>query len=226
LGSRRAPSTAASGRRGCVGCTRASTRWGDIHLTSQRSTAAPIGIVSHRVRALPEDQTRKGLPVTTVARTLLDLADTEPPHTIRRLLGDALYQKRTSVPQLTKELQTSPGRRSHAVLKRLIETASATHSDVERAFLDLVKKAGLPKPETNFSVAGYKVDACWPRWRLVVELDTFHSHGDHLSFEDDRRRDAALARAGWRVLRFSDDRLRDEPLKVVGAIYSAASSHQ
>ena len=70
-----------------------------------------------------------------------------------------------------------------AVLQRLLPTARATHSDVERAFLELIARAGLPRPQTNVRIAGYEVDAYWPQFRLVVELDTFHSHGDHISFE-------------------------------------------
>jgi very-short-patch-repair endonuclease len=199
---------------------------GDIHLTSRRTTAAPNGIVAHWARELPAPTMRRGLPVTSAARTIIDLAETEPPRTTRRLLGTALYERRTSILQLTSELQASPGRTAHAVLKRLLPTATATRSDVERDFVELVLKAGLPKPQTNVRVAGWEVDAYWPQWKLVVELDTFYSHGDHVSFEEDRRRDAALTRAGKTVLRFTDVQIRDEPFGVVGAVYSAASSHQ
>ena len=195
-----------------------------IDVTSPRRTAPPSGVVSHWARKMPRHQLRRGLPVTTAARTMLDIPS-------RRLLGPALYDKRTSVPQLRRELGASPGHPNARALRRLITTAGATRSHVEERFVALVVDAGLPRPDaTNTRVAGYEVDAVWQAQRVVVELDTWYSHGDHLSFEDDHRRDADLMRAGYTVVRFTDQQLEDEPLMVIAtlsaALYSAASSHQ
>jgi hypothetical protein len=203
---------------------------GDVHLTSPRTTKAPDGVVAHWARTMPRHTRRQGLPVTTVARTILDLAATQPVARTRRILQEALYQKRTSVPQLERELAASPGRRSHAVLRRLLPAAAPAHSALEDRFLPLIAEAGLPRPDTNVRIAGFEVDAVWRRRRVAVELDTFHSHGDHLSFEQDRRKAATLRRAGYEVLRFSDEQVDRESHAVVAtvaaALYSAASSHQ
>jgi very-short-patch-repair endonuclease len=187
-----------------------------IHLTSPRKTKAPPGIVAHWTRRPPRATKRNGLEVTDATRTIADLARIAAPHDLRRLVRRALYEKRTSVAAMKKI----------PALRRLLPLAGPTNSDVEDAFLKLVTKAGLPKPMTNTRIAAYEVDAYWPQFKLVVEIDTWYSHGDPISFEEDRRRDAALARAGVRVLRFTDDQIANGPLGVVGAIYSAASSHQ
>lgn len=183
------------------------------HVSSTRSSShQPEGIVVHRVRSLPASLTsrRSSLPVTNVPRTILDLCDTHPPHTIRRVIGEALYQRRTSLPQLRDALETSPGRRGVRVLRELLPLAGATHSGVEDRFLPLLATAGIELPQVNVRVAGFQVDCYWPRQKVVVELDTWWSHGDFLTFEADRRRAAALQRAGCVVLRFTDKQLSDE----------------
>jgi hypothetical protein len=194
---------------------------GPCHVTTtSRSGHAPEDIVVHHVRELPVDQTtkRRGLPATTAARTILDLSETESYRTTRRALGEALYHRRTSLPQLREILAASPGRRAQKVLRRLLPTADATHSGVEDRFLPLILSAGLPKPLVNRRIAGFRIDFYWPAEKLAVEIDTWGSHGDHLSFEDDRRRSAALRRAGIEVLRFTDVQFEDEPNAVLVTI--------
>ena len=196
---------------------------GPIHVTCGRGRRAPQGLVVHGVRAIPRHQLRNGLPVTTAARTLLDIPS-------RRLLGQALYDKRTSIPHLRRELQASPSHPNARTLRRLIETAGATRSELEDQFLALVNGAGLPRPETNVRVAGYEVDCLWRARRVVVELDGWAAHGHRQAFEQDARKTTRLQREGWMVLRFTSRQVTEEPLHVIAtltaALYSADSSHQ
>ena len=90
-----------------------------------------------------------------------------------------------------------------------------TRSDLERRFLRLCRDAGLPRPAVNVPVAGVEVDFLWPEARLVVELDGFEFHRERAAFERDRRRDAILQRAGYRVLRITHRRLTEEPEAVI-----------
>jgi hypothetical protein len=186
----------------------------ECHVTTTvRSGHQPKGIVVHRVRSLSPSLTslRLGLQVTTVPRTLIDLAEVElDRRRVRRALGQALFDKRTTVEQLHHLIGESPGRRGVKVLRRLLPTAGATNSGLEDRFLPMLATAGIERPQVNVRVAGWRVDCHWPQQRVVVELDTWWSHGDHLSFEDDRRRTAALQRAGCAVVRITDEMLEDE----------------
>ena len=190
----------------------------DCHITTtSRSGHRPPGIEVHRVRSLSPSfvDRRSRLPLTTVPRTLIDLAETHPPYKVRRALGEALYHRRTSVQDIQAAIDASPGRRGLKTLRRMLPTAAPTHSGVEDRFLPLLAQAGIERPLVNVRVAGWEVDLFWPRQRVVVELDTWWSHGDHLSFEDDRRKAAALARAGCVVLRFTQEQIEDEPHNVL-----------
>jgi very-short-patch-repair endonuclease len=80
---------------------------------------------------------------------------------------------------------------------------SATRSELEERFLELVRQAGLPPPAVNAVVAGLEVDAFWPAQRLVVELDGYAHHRGRVSFERDHERELILAAAGFERLRFT-----------------------
>jgi very-short-patch-repair endonuclease len=89
-----------------------------------------------------------------------------------------------------------------------------TRSEAERRLKALCRRAQLPAPRTNAIVAGYEVDAYWPAHDLVVEVDGYGYHGTRQAFERDRRKDAALQTAGYRVVRITWRRLTTEPLAV------------
>jgi hypothetical protein len=94
----------------------------------------------------------------------------------------------------------------------------ATRSELERRFLELCREAGLPRPAVNVVAAGFEVDALWPTQRLVVELDGHAFHGNRAAFERDRVRDAELQLAGYRVLRLTHRRLKDESATVARTV--------
>jgi hypothetical protein len=97
-----------------------------------------------------------------------------------------------------------------------------TNSELERRALALFASAGVPPPDVNAWIDvggdGFAVDFSWPALRLVVEVDGWETHGDRASFEEDRRRDALLGAAGWRVLRFTWRQVVDRPEFVARAL--------
>ena len=99
-----------------------------------------------------------------------------------------------------------------------------TRSEAERALLALIRRAGLPRPETNVRVLGHEVDALWRTRRLVVEVDGFGVHGTRAAFERDRRRDAALVAAGHRVIRVTWRQLAQEPELLVARLAAALAT--
>lgn len=96
-----------------------------------------------------------------------------------------------------------------------VREPSLTRSEAEARLLDLIRRAELPPPNTNVRLRGYEVDFHWPECRLVVEVDGYAFHGGRASFERDRRRDAALAIAGHRVVRLTWRRITGEPEAIV-----------
>lgn len=87
--------------------------------------------------------------------------------------------------------------------------------------LRLIRGAGLPAPRTNYPVAGFSADFCWPDQRLIVEVDGYPFHSARAAFERDHRRDIVHKNAGYEVLRFTARQLEQEPLLVVAAIVRA-----
>jgi very-short-patch-repair endonuclease len=98
-----------------------------------------------------------------------------------------------------------------------------TRSELEVAFLELCRAHGLPRPRVNAHVEGLEVDFLFPAARLVVETDGWRFHKTRRDFEKDRARDAALATAGYRTLRFTDRQIARDAASVVAAIRVATS---
>lgn len=191
-------------------------RWdGRPHVTTRRSRGPISGVVTHRSRCLgPADLTTvDGLPVTSWARTVVDLADLLPMARIVRVLEQAAIQELYDDRQLVAARRRCPGRRG----ARRLETALAlgyhrkpqrTRSPLEERFLDLVRGATprLPDPSCNaiVVVAGgesIEVDVLFAAERVVVELDSARYHGHAVALQRDAERDRALDAAGFEVLR-------------------------
>ena len=186
---------------------------GPVEITAPARRRHP-GLRIHRSRTLDAGATttERGIPVTTVARTIVDLADVLGERQLARAVNEAQVTRHLDPAELAALLQQSPGRRAHVRLApHLARTEPPTRSAFEDAFLAFAAGHGLPAPQTNRRVAGYEVDVLWRRRRLVVELDgrAFHSHAR--AFERDRERDANLLAAGYRVLRVTWQRLTREP---------------
>jgi very-short-patch-repair endonuclease len=106
-----------------------------------------------------------------------------------------------------------------------IET-DGTRSDLERDFLRLCRRFHLPRPEVNVPIGRVTVDFLWRHERLIVETDSYVTHGGSIAFEDDRTRDLALRRLGYRVHRFSERQLELEPTAIAEDVARALSSRR
>jgi very-short-patch-repair endonuclease len=180
------------------------------------------GIALHRALLIPAElRTRHRIPVTSPARTLLDLAAISP-RDLERALTEAyargVVRRRELQALITRRRRHRGARR----LRALTEAPPAlTRSEAERRFLALVRKASLPAPEVNVRLEAYEVDFLWRPQRLIVEVDGYAFHSSRRAFEDDRRRDADLAARGFHVIRITWWQIISEPEAVVGRLAQA-----
>jgi very-short-patch-repair endonuclease len=220
------------GRDCVISHTSAASIWGlvpgsdtvDVTVLGRDVRARP-GVRTRRVRDLdPRDvRLRERLPVTSPARTLIDLAATVPASARERALAEAQVQRliRAEASDLAAAMSRVPGRAGLASLRRVLEAegrSGATRSDAERRLRKLLADVQLPRPETNIELGGYEVDFLWRPKRLVIEVDGHQFHGHRRAFERDRKRDQALVASGYRVIRVTWRQLVDEPLALVARI--------
>lgn len=189
-----------------------------VHVTVPgRSRKGPHGVTLHRVRHLHPDDWAEldGIPVTSVARTLLDLAEVLHPRQLIRAIEQAERLGLFDLGAILALIERSHGRHGIKPLRAVLSAMDAEppnkNSDWERDFLDFCTDHDLPKPELNAIVEGYEVDALWQDQKLIVELDSWGFHRSRRAFEEDRVRDAALQLAGYVVLRITWRRLENEP---------------
>ena len=188
-----------------------------IHVTSPHRPRPSQGLKWHRRRGDVQCFFLRRLPVTPVARTLLDLAAIVDFRTLRKALAEADHRKLLAPAAIEAEL--GRGRRGSTALCRALaihlpELAGA-ENDFEAEFLFLVERAGLPIPEPNAIVEGFKVDALWRDRKLIVELDGHATHATPVANEEDRRRELILRRAGYRVVRYTWQQVTQRPNDVV-----------
>jgi very-short-patch-repair endonuclease len=200
-------------------------REGAIDVIAPRKLRGRPGITVHRASLHPADITqRHGIPTTSAARTLLDLAASEPLEA-ERALNEARIARLVSDPSLNEQFSRYPRHRGTAALRKAIETEPRlTRSEAERRAVDLIRRAGLPAPEVNQRVEGYEVDLVWREQRLVVEIDGYAFHSTRRSFERDRRRDQALVAAGWRVVRVTWRQLTERPEAIAVMLATALAA--
>jgi very-short-patch-repair endonuclease len=160
------------------------------------------------------------IPVTSLNRTLLDEAESLSMQRLRSSLESTQRRDLLDIRGLNALLARSPGRRGAPRLSRALaelhDEAPWLQSDLERRFLELVRAAGIEEPQCNALVAGELVDFFWPRQRLVVEVDGYGVHKTKRAFEDDRRKDARLQIAGFRVVRVTADRIDHDANHLTG----------
>jgi hypothetical protein len=167
--------------------------------------------------------------VTTVARTLFDLAAVLPRHLLERAVNEAEVLKLSSPVSVGALVARYPGHRGTRLLGEIVERGmigrARTRSDLEARFLAFLDAHGLPRPATNRPLevgdGGHREPDCvWPERRLVVELDGYETHGTRQAFEDDRARDRALQAAGYRTVRITDRQLDAEPATIARQLAS------
>jgi very-short-patch-repair endonuclease len=192
-----------------------------VHVTAPRPHRIP-GIRCHRSRRIDSGATVvDGIPVTSWARTALDLATDLSAPRLRDALEQAERQERDFC-ELNAHLRDSPGHhglgRLRGVLGELRDIAPELRSPLEVDLLVLIRAAGLPEPSTNVVVAGELVDFHWPAQRLVVEVDGRQWHGLARDMESDRQKDIRLTLAGQRPVRYTRRRIASEPRAVISEI--------
>jgi predicted transcriptional regulator of viral defense system len=150
------------------------------------------GIRTRRCRRIDRrDVTRvHGIPVTSVARTLVDVAAEMSPSDLARAFHEAEVRYRTKPAHVEAALARVPNRPGARTLRAVLRgDVRAVLSELERAFLALLRQQGLPLPETNRPAGGHRVDCRWPRQRLTVELDSYRFHNSRHAWEKDRQRE-------------------------------------
>jgi very-short-patch-repair endonuclease len=192
-----------------------------LHVTARRDVRSRDGVTAHRTRHLdPRDVTRRqGIPTTSPARTILDLAAHDD---VERDVNEARALHLISIPSLNEQFSRYPRHPGTAALRKVLQGGpQLTRSEAERRALELIRRAGLPQPETNVRLRGHEVDVVWRQERLVAEIDGYAFHSMRSSFERDRRRDQRLIAAGYRVIRVTWRQLEEEPEAVVATLAAA-----
>ncbi len=155
-----------------------------------------------------------GIPVTSLDRTLIDIASMLPPERLRYAVEAADRQGRLDVPALVTLCDASSGKRGVGNLRRFAleqrGPLNRTKSPPEALFLRGCRLRGMPEPLVNVRLHGYEVDFLWPDAGLVVEIDSYTYHRSWPQRQRDIRRDADLKVHGYDVVRFAADRLAAE----------------
>jgi very-short-patch-repair endonuclease len=191
-----------------------------------RSKSRSLGVIHRHCSTLPADEVtvEKGIPVTTVPRTIFDLAATATVDVVEHALRESEYLRLhdpLSLPHLLTRYPRHRGARAaRECLARRAETPGRARGWLEERFLPFLRVHRLPIPQLNVWIeAGersFEVDCFWPRSRAIVELDGFAAHGTRIAFREDRVRDRRLRVAGYGVTRIAPEQLDDEPETIVG----------
>jgi hypothetical protein len=200
------------------GISRTSPAPFEITVPVRRKPRQPI--VLHYARTLEaEDRAlREGIPVTSVARTLLDLAAGARFDRLQRMIERTEELRLFDLAPVESVLARNAGHHGAGPLRRalaLYKPSPFTRSDLERRFLELISEVGLPRPSTGYNEQGFELDVYWPEQRFAVELDTFETHGTRAAFERDRLRQEELKLAGIEMIRVTGTRLDREPQQVI-----------
>jgi hypothetical protein len=172
--------------------------------------------VFRRELAISEVTSRHGIPSTAPARTLLDLANRLSSRRLEAAINAADKHDLVSPPELRAYAAACSGRCGAPALRKLLDrdTFTLTDSELERLFIPLAARAGLPPPMTGAVLNGFKVDFHWPQLGLVVETDGLRYHRTASQQARDRMRDQAHAAAGLTTLRFTHSQVRHHPARV------------
>jgi hypothetical protein len=194
-----------------------------IHITCRSPRTGKRDFVVHRADLARVDLARRDrIPITSLSRTILDVAVTSRQRTVRRYLQRAedlqLFDLREMNDLLGRNTRHRGRTKVLTALELHDEQSVFTRSGLERRFLEVMREAGLPEPSMNHFAEGFEIDAYWADHRFGVELDVYETHGSRLSFEEDRERDDALLLAGIETTRVTGPRLDREPGAVVDSV--------
>jgi very-short-patch-repair endonuclease len=217
---------AVAGRRSAAALHRLCAYDGMPEVTARPGTKKHRGIrMTQSVLQPDEITTVQGIPVTTVARTLLDLGAIDGDLAVKAV-RQAEFLRVFDLAEVSRLLERYPKRRGTARLRRVIQSyvdsEGRTRSEMEERFRSLVLDANLPAPELNGTVAlgavTIEADAVWHDARLIVELDGRQAHATRHAFEADRERDRLAALGGWIVIRVTWRQLNERPKRIIADI--------
>jgi hypothetical protein len=228
----------ASGEGAALGRRSAGQHWAisrhyapliEVVVPRQRRAQSGIRLLTSRALLVDDVTVHDGIPVTTVARTLVDLADVLTPYQLTRVIREAEFRRLFDAADTAAAMVRARGRHRLGVLGQAIslylDGSGGTKSANEDAFVPLARRAGLPEPRSNGRVAGIEVDFSWRGLPLVVEIDG----GSHLLKpvrRDDDWRDDWLRGAGYTVLRFTDFEVEHRPETIVAALAGWPTDHR
>jgi hypothetical protein len=190
----------------------------DVEVSRPRTFRPQDGLRCHRA-VLRRDEVGEvsGIPVTSLFRTVLDLAATRPDREVELALHEMQRRQATDALSFDALLARHPGHRGAAVVRTLRASKrplSVPRNVFENAFVAFIDEYGLPRPEINAPLAlnerFYEIDALWRPQRLAAELDGRETHDTDDAYENDRERDRALLVAGYRTTRITWRQLRDK----------------
>jgi len=184
--------------------------------------APPPEITAHGKRRVKGVRTRRasvidenihhGIPVTSVPATLVALAEVLPPEQLGRACHEAGVRYGTTPRQVKDAIERRPNGRGIRKLRRIVTGDDPiTISKLERQFVQLLRRAGLPLPVTNRGAGGRRVDCRWPEQRLTVELDGYRYHRSRHAWEVDRRREREARARGDEFRRYTWGDVNEEP---------------
>lgn len=199
---------------------------GPIDVTTIGRHVAPRGVRPHTTNDLhPADRRRlRGIPVTSPARALLEVAAQLTPRELANAVEHAQVKRLVTKAQIVAAIERSPRRRGAAALRALAEDPAFTRSRAERKLVALLRAARLPAPVFNAKVEGWEVDAFWRRERVVLEFDSYGFHATRAAFERDRRKTADLTRGRYLVPRTTWTELTKQPYALVARTAEALSA--
>jgi very-short-patch-repair endonuclease len=194
----------------------------DVALITDRRPRQRPGIRLHRYSRLTQRDLRivKGIPMTTVERALLDAAPELTARQLERAVDEAVALRLTSRTKV-RDLMANTDVRKHGqkhltALADARRPSSSTDSDPAELALLLIRQAGLPEPETEVQMYGFKADFFWSKAGVVLEVDGFRVHGlIRQNFVRDRRKDRTFRAHGLEVVRVATEELEDKPLAII-----------
>lgn len=199
---------------------------GPVDVTVVGRRVRQRGVRCHRIETLhPADRRMlRGIPVTSPARALLEVAAELTPRELANAVEQAQVKRLVTKAELMAAIERSPRRPGAAALRTLAEDPAFTRSRAERKLVALLRAARLPEPVFNAITEGWEVDALWERQRVVLEFDSYGFHATRAAFERDRRKTADLTRSRYLVLRTTWTELTRQPYALVARTAEALSA--
>jgi very-short-patch-repair endonuclease len=203
---------------------------GPIELTVPRLRHRAVPVIVHRNVLFEADVViREAIPVTTPARTLIDIASVCPPDAVEEAFDDALRRKMISIPRMRwrlDEIEGGGGRPGVSLMRSLVEARAegiVSQSVLETRLLRVMMRAGIPKPVSQFQIRDGDeliaiVDFAFVAEKVAVEADGYRWHSGRIKWQDDLTRRNRITSLGWRVIHVTWDDLRVRPVEVIDSI--------